>query len=234
MKGKIRMKLPTSFLALTAFILAAYAFGQDESPSPTASDQEKASATIETTPEATKSPSTSEETPAVSSADEKKTQSSAAATPTAKKTETTTETKKTGAETPAKSGKKMSAEATIKDNENKWEAAIASHDLATVEAMVASDFMGVSSKGKFVNKSGLMSEMKSDKDTYKSAKVEKMNVRSFDKDVVVVAGSTREKGTGKDGKAFDRTYLYTDTWVQRNGQWQCVASQVALRGKQTF
>jgi ketosteroid isomerase-like protein len=228
---KNRMKLLTAFLALTAFTLAVSAFGQDESPSASPSDQEKASATVETTPEATKSPGTSEEMPATSSAGEKKAPPSATATPSSKKTGAATEAKKAGAETPAKPGKQMSAEAMIKDNESKWEAAIGSHDLATVEAMVASDFMGVSSKGKFVNKSGLMSEMKSDKDTYKSAKVEKMNVRSFDKDVAVVTGSAREKGTGKDGKAFDRTYLYTDTWVLRNGQWQCVASQVALRGQ---
>jgi len=223
------MKLLTSFLALTALTLAASAFGQEESPSASPSDQEKTSATVETTPEATKSTSTAEETTTTLPAAEKKEQPSATATPGAKKT--ATEPKKAAAEAGTKPGKKMSVEATIKDNETRWEAAIASHDVAAIEAMVASDFMGVSAKGKFLNKSGLVSEQKADKDTYKSAKLEKMNMRSFDKDVVVVTGSAREKGTGKDGKSFDRTYLYTDTWVQRNGQWLCVASQVALHGQ---
>ena len=40
----------------------------------------------------------------------------------------------------------------------------------------------------------------------------------------VVVGRAREKGTGKDGK-FDRVYLFTDTWMERNGQWQCIASE---------
>jgi ketosteroid isomerase-like protein len=222
------MKLLTSFLALAALTLAASAFGQEESPSASPSDQEKTSATVETTPEA-KSTSTAEETTTTLPAAEKKEQPSATGSPGAKKT--VTEPKKAAAEAGTKPGKKMSVEATIKDNETRWEAAIASHDVAAIEGMVASDFMGVSAKGKFVNKSSLMSEQKADKDTYKSAKLEKMNVRGFDKDVVVVTGSAREKGTGKDGQAFDRTYLYTDTWVQRNGQWQCVASQVALRGQ---
>jgi ketosteroid isomerase-like protein len=50
----------------------------------------------------------------------------------------------------------------------------------------------------------------------------------FGKDVAVVVGTAREKGTGKDGKTFDRTYRFTDTWMNRNGKWQCIASQVAL------
>jgi ketosteroid isomerase-like protein len=221
------MKLLTPFLTLAALTLAASAFAQEESASPSPSDQEKASATVEATPEAT--PSAAEATVAGSPAAEKREQ--AGATPSARKTETETGPKKAVAEPAAKSGKKMSAEATVKDNENRWETALASHDIATIEGLVASDFIGVSSKGKFINKSGLMSEAKSDKDAYKSAKVEKLNARSFDKDLVVVTGGTREKGTDKNGQAFDRTYLFTDTWADRNGQWQCVASQTALRGQ---
>lgn len=65
------------------------------------------------------------------------------------------------------------------------------------------------------------------KDTYKSAKNEKLNVRTFGPNMAVVTGRAREKGTGKNSKPFDRTYLFTDTSVQRGGQWQCVASQVS-------
>jgi ketosteroid isomerase-like protein len=228
------MKLLTAFLALVALSLTASASAQEESPSPSASTEEKTSATVEATPESTKPPSTAEGKPtATSSAAEKKEKASATVTSGSPKKEATasSETKKTGSASAAKPEKKMNAEATIKDSENRWEAAVANHDSATVQTMVASDFMGVSSKGKFVNKSGLLDEYKSDKDTYKSAKNEKLTVRAYDKDVIVVTGAAREKGTGKDGKAFDRTYLFTDTWVDRNGQWQCVASQATLRGQ---
>jgi ketosteroid isomerase-like protein len=231
-KENNRMKLLTSLLGLGALMLAMSVFAQEESPSLSPSDQEKTSATVETTPEATKPPAATEEaTPAASPTAERKEKAGGVATP--KKTEATeTSSKKTAAEpAAAKSGRKMSAEATIKDNENKWEAAVASHDITIIEGLVAPDFIGVSEKGKFINKSGLVSESKNDKDTYKSAKLEKLNVRSFDKDLVVVTGSVREKGTAKDGKAFDRTFLFTDTWADRNGQWQCVASQVSLRSQ---
>jgi ketosteroid isomerase-like protein len=215
------MKLLTSFLTLTALSLATSAFAQDESPSPA---DEKASATVEASPEATKSSLTAEETPpATSSPAEKKEQPSASATPGAKKKETAPST-----ESAAKPGKKMSVEAAIKDNENKWEAAIASHDISFIQSVVADDFMGVYTDGKVQNKSALIAQSKKDKDTYKSAKLEKLSVHTYGPSVAVVVGTAREKGTDKDGKAFDRTFRYTDTWVDRNGQWQCVAGQVML------
>ena len=115
----------------------------------------------------------------------------------------------------------------VREMEEKWEASIPSHDFTTVQGFVASDFVGVSSQGKFVDKSGMLAEYKKDKDTYKSAKNERLNVKSFGPNVTVVTGRAREKGTGKDAKAFDRTFLFTDTWILRNGQWQCVASQIS-------
>ena len=114
----------------------------------------------------------------------------------------------------------------VKEIEDKWEASVPTHDFSTVSAFVASDFVGVSSQGKFVDKGSMLAEYKKDKDTYKSAKNEKLNVRNFGPNVTVVTGRAREIGTAKDGKAFDRTFLFTDTWMLRGGQWQCVASQI--------
>jgi Domain of unknown function (DUF4440) len=46
--------------------------------------------------------------------------------------------------------------------------------------------------------------------------------------VAVVVGTYREKGTSKDGTAFDRTFRFTDTWMERNGKWQCIAGQAMI------
>ena len=215
------MKIIISFLA-TAF-LAAMSFAQEESASPAESTapatQEKASATVEETPG-------SQPAEAASPAAAKKAEAAKAAAPaTAQKKDTTATAAKpaTSAAPAASSGKKMG----VREMEEKWEASIPSHDFATVQGFVASDFVGISSQSKFVDKSGVLAEYKKDKDTYKSAKNEKLNVKSFGPNVTVVTGRAREKGTGKDGKAFDRTFLFTDTWMLRNGQWQCIASQIA-------
>jgi len=120
----------------------------------------------------------------------------------------------------------MSVEAALKDNENRWEAAIAKHDTATVGPMVADDYVGVYFDGKVMTRSGVIAESKKDRDTYKSAVNEKLAVHTYGPNVAVVVGTAHEKGTGKDGQPFDRKFRFTDTWVDRGGRWQCVASQI--------
>ncbi len=200
-------------------------FAQEESPAPTESTapatEEKASATVETTPEATvpemkAAPAQKKEEPVAAAMPAKAAKKEAAATTTTAKP----------AAAPAEStGKQLTGEAAIKDMENKWEASVPTHNYSMVEGYVSADFMGVSSKGKFVNRSQMLSDYKGDKDTYKSAKNEKLNVRMYGPNLAVVTGRAREIGTGKDGKGFDRTFLFTDTWMMRAGKWQCVASQ---------
>lgn len=213
------MKIIISFLA-TAF-LAAMSFAQEESASPAESTapatEEKASATVEEAP-------VSKPAEAASPAAAKKAEAATSPAAAAKKEATTTTAAKPAAPAAAAapSGKKMS----VRDMEEKWEASVPSHDFSTVQAFVASDFVGISSQGKFTDRASMLAEYKKDKDTYKSAKNEKLNVKNFGPNVTVVTGRAREKGTGKDGKPFDRTFLFTDTWMLRGGQWQCVASQV--------
>ncbi len=216
------MKIIISFLA-TAF-LAAMTFAEEESASPaestTPTTEEKASATVEETP-ASRPPE------ATAPAAGKKAEPATAPTAAKKEATTTTATKPaapTAAAAP--SGKKLSVEAALKDDENRWEASYAAHNISVPQSLVANDFVGVYWDGKVMSKSGLISEIKKDKDTYKSAKNEKLAVHGYGPNVAVVVGTAREKGTGKDGRSFDRTFRFTDTWMLRNGQWQCVASQV--------
>ena len=219
------MKFIMSLIALVALSFVTSAFAQEEeTPSPTPADEEKASATVE------EKPSTK---PAEESAAQKKEAPAAEKAPAAAKKETTAASAPAKSASPAaapKPGKKMSTEAALRDMENRWEEAIGKHDAATVETMVADDFVGVSSKpgAKVQNRRAMLADMKADKDTYTSTKNEKLDVRLFGSGFAVVVGTAREKGTGKDGKAFDRTYRFTDTWVDRNGKWQCVASQSSL------
>lgn len=203
---------------LTSAFLATWAIAQEESPAPTS--EEKASATVETTPAGTTAPAAEKkEEPVITPAP------AATAAPKAEAAAKPATATKPAAAAPAATGKNLTGEAAIKDMENKWEASVPTHNYSMVEGYVSADFMGISSKGKFVNRSQMLAEYKGDKDTYKSAKNEKLNVEMYGKDVAVVTGRAREVGTGKDGKAFDRTFLFTDTWMMRGGKWQCVASQ---------
>ena len=217
------MKIIFSFLA-TAF-LAATTFAQEESASPATESsppatEEKASATVEETPAAKATE------PAAATTEKKATAVASpetAASPAAKKEAAPATAAKAASPAAPVNTKGMGPKAL----ENAWEAAIAKHDFATIEGMIAPDFMGVTSRNKFANRSQILSELKGDKDTYTLTKNEKLDVRMYGPNVAVVTGRAREKGTGKDGKAFDRTFLFTDTWMNRGGKWQCIASQAS-------
>jgi ketosteroid isomerase-like protein len=213
------MKPLTSLLGMAALTFATSAFAQQEetaSPAP----EETPSTTIEETP----TPTPAAEATATASPVEQ---------PAAQKKEKNTiAPQRSPSLAAAASAKKIGVEAALKEMENKWEVSIVAHDTSFLQSAVASDFVGVSSEGKFMNKSRLIAEeIKNNKDTYTSAKTAKLHVRVFGPNIAVVTGTTREKGTAKDGKVFDRTYAFTDTWMERNGQWQCIASQDMLLGQ---
>jgi ketosteroid isomerase-like protein len=123
---------------------------------------------------------------------------------------------------------KKAVESALKKMEDQWQAAIAAHDQGAVDALVAADFAGINPEGRFVNKAAILAQMKNDKDTYGSARNEKLNVHLYGSNIAVVTGSVRSKGKNRNGQPFDRAYRYTDTWVERDGKWQCVASQDSL------
>lgn len=214
------MKLITTLFALAALTLPTSGSAQEGLSTPSQSPvlEEPASATIETTPEATPAEKASP-TPA------ERPTPSPTPSPAAQKKEATSPTPSPAASKP---GKKMSVEATLKDMENRWAEAYAKHDTATMGSLLADDYISVSSKGKVQNKRAALSEAKGHKETFTMTKNEKLDVRLYGNNVAVVVGMLREKGTGKDGAAFDRTFRFTDTWMERNGKWQCVAGQAMI------
>jgi ketosteroid isomerase-like protein len=227
LRRKIEMKLFTSLLAIAALSFAASAFAQEESPS--AAPQETASASVEAsastptaTPETKASPTT-EALPVSSPAAKKK------EAPPAQKKESTeaAPSKKEKAAAPA-GPDKGSAESNVKRLEDEWEAAVMKHDATFVQTRVAEDYVGTSSKGKRISKGGLLKEFKGDTDTYTSTKNAGVAVRSFGANIAIATGTAREVGKGKDGKAFNRVYAWTDTWMLRNGKWECIGSQSML------
>jgi Domain of unknown function (DUF4440) len=197
-----------TILALTAFVLAAPLAraqrAQEETAPPAPAPEAAAPEKSESTAEPTEASA-----PAKTSAASTKSTPSAAVMPT----------------------KKSTPEATLKDIEDKWEASFMLHDPSVAQAYLGNDYRGVSSKGKVMTKSSLLAEIKKDTDTYTSAKNGRMDVRVFGGHFAVVMGTSVEAGKGKDGKAFKRSFRWTDAWVERDGKWQCVASQSMLLPK---
>jgi ketosteroid isomerase-like protein len=120
----------------------------------------------------------------------------------------------------------------LKALEQRWESSYVTHDVSIIEELVADDFVGTSSSGKVGNKSTMIAEARKDKNVYTSAVSSDMTVRIFGPGVAVVTGVARETGKTTAGKPFSQAYRFTDTWMERNGVWQCVAaSAMALPKK---
>jgi ketosteroid isomerase-like protein len=233
------MQMKMTILALTAFVLAvAPLSAQDETETPAPAPEATAPEQSETPasdPSVSVTTEKSESTEPVKgntpSAYKKGPNAGPTKTSSPAKSSSTSATKTATPATTVMPVKKSTAEATLREIENKWEASIASHDPSVIQAYVANDYRGVSSKGKVLNKSALLAQIKSDTDTYTSAKNGRMDVRVFDGRFAVVVGTSTEEGKGKDGKAFKRNFRWTDAWVERNGKWQCVASQAMALSK---
>lgn len=117
---------------------------------------------------------------------------------------------------------------TLRNLEDKWERSIVEHDSRVVSDLVADDFVGTGSNGKVGGKATLIREAKKDKNTYESARARHMSVRGYGSDVAIVTGVATEVGKTPEGRGFEHTYRFTDTWMRRRGKWQCIASHAML------
>lgn len=219
----------TSLLAITALTLAVSTVRaqEEEAASPSPAMDEQSTPAVETSSPAVESaPVTMPEKAAATATPAKKEQPASSASPSAeKKKATPAEGATKAASSAADTG---SPEGNVKRLEGEWENSVMKHDLSFIQARVAEDFIGCSSKGKRLNKATLVKEMKGDSDTYTSAKNGSLMVRAYGSNVAAATGTSKETGKSKDGKAFSRTYAWTDTWMLRGSRWQCVASQAML------
>ncbi len=92
------------------------------------------------------------------------------------------------------------------------------HNNTTIQRMVADDFIGVTSRGKIITKKALL-KGSNEKKANGSFFGGKMDVRLHGANVAVVVG------TAKQSKKSWTSYRFTDTWMERDGNWQCIASQ---------
>jgi ketosteroid isomerase-like protein len=222
------MKIAIFTLAALFVAATQLAWAQEEtSPSPASTPE----VTAPESESSAKNPSVSVTTEKSPSAPEKSSSPAApkkSSSPAAKSSSSPASTKTAPSPAPTK---KMSPEASLRDLENRWEAAVMTHDTSVAAEVLGNDYVGVNSKGKLMNRASLMSEIKKDKDTYTSAKNGRMDVRIYGGQFGVVTGTSTEVGKDKDGKAFNRTYRWTDVWVDRKGKWQCVSSQANLAAR---
>lgn len=112
----------------------------------------------------------------------------------------------------------------LKDMENNWAKATLSGNTDSLSSMLSDDFVNLDSDGSMRNKAETIDRTKKVK--MQISQLSDMKVTQHG-DTAIVTGTWTGKGTNAEGKPIDAKERWTDTWVKKDGQWQCVASASA-------
>lgn len=114
----------------------------------------------------------------------------------------------------------------LKALEKEWESSF--NNPAVIEKSVTDDFVGTSPTGELIRKKDLLREAKENPNPPPQTITHDMDVHFHGADLAVITGEATQWSKNASGKVVEHSFRFTDTWVQRDGVWQCVASQSML------
>jgi ketosteroid isomerase-like protein len=113
--------------------------------------------------------------------------------------------------------------------ENLWNQMQLNHDADAMGKLLDEDFVFTDYDGAVMSKEQFLETIRDKSYQLTVEASENMKLHRHG-DTVVVIGATHEKGTYK-GKPYQHQGRFTDTWMKKNGQWLCIASQLSLISK---
>jgi len=102
-----------------------------------------------------------------------------------------------------------------------WAEASRQHDGTWMEKHLADTYVSTDQNGVVYDKAARIARVKNPARKVESLAFENMKVQVYG-DTAIVTGLTVLKGTF-EGKDNSGKFQWTDTWLKRGGQWQCVA-----------
>jgi ketosteroid isomerase-like protein len=110
--------------------------------------------------------------------------------------------------------------------DTQYQAAVKTNDAATMNRLLADDFILVTGSGKVYTKLDLLEEARGGLEIYEHQEDTAQTVRVWG-DTAVVTAKLWEKGTD-NGKPLDRTVWFSDTYVRTPTGWRYVFGQSSL------
>jgi ketosteroid isomerase-like protein len=114
------------------------------------------------------------------------------------------------------------AERYIIESERQWAESVATGDASVVERILADDFVGVDPKGRLYDKATMVSDTRDAPNYFVSNRANEIKVRFYGDAAVAQGSETWERRTGD---LLRGRFVWTDTWLRRNGKWQIVAAE---------
>jgi len=115
------------------------------------------------------------------------------------------------------------AERYIRESESQWAEAVANGDVSVVQRILSDDFIGVDAgDGHLYPKAEAISWIQTHHAEYLSNHLDDAKVRFFGNTAVAQGSESWERriGTPRKGR-----FVWTDTWLLRNGHWQIIAAE---------
>jgi ketosteroid isomerase-like protein len=121
------------------------------------------------------------------------------------------------------------AERYIIESERQWAESVATGDSSVVDRILADDFIGVDPKGRPYDKAKMVSETRDAPKYFVSNHANDVKVRFYGDTAVAQGDETWERHSGDPRRG---RFVWTDTWVRRNGKWQIVAAEDLIAPEQ--
>lgn len=112
------------------------------------------------------------------------------------------------------------AEEYIKSSESQWAEAEVNRDYKIAERILADDFVGVAPDGSQYTKAREVARTRTARPEFLSNKTGEITVRFYGEAAIAQGSENWKKLDGQEG-----SYVWTDTWIRRNGSWQVVAAE---------
>jgi ketosteroid isomerase-like protein len=110
--------------------------------------------------------------------------------------------------------------------ENAWNQAELHHDAGAADAILAETFISVDHHGHLETKAQYIADLKDTSFNPEQISNTDTSVYMYG-NTAIVTSAYRTRGSDK-GKPFVHHGRFTDTWVNLNGKWKCVANQETL------
>ena len=115
---------------------------------------------------------------------------------------------------------------TIVDLDTQYQLAVKTNDAATMDRILADDFVLVVGSGKTFTKADLLKEARDGTTAYEHQEDTQQTVRVWG-DTAVITALLWEKGTS-DGKSFDKKLWFSDVYKLTPQGWRYVFAQASL------
>jgi ketosteroid isomerase-like protein len=108
----------------------------------------------------------------------------------------------------------------IRQAESDWAESTVTNDVSVLERILADDFVGVDIDGSHYTKAQDIKDARTQPSEFVSNHANEIQVRFYGDAAVAQGSESWKKKDGTVGK-----FVWTDTWIRRDGKWQVVAAE---------